>query len=941
MFDRYGYKYAIIAVIYCLFSFPSSAQDISSWPHEDSDLLPDPAIVFGNLPNGFRYVLMENSNPRDRVSVHLYVKAGSMNEQDGQEGLAHFNEHLLFCGSTHFKPGELIKYFQGIGMEFGPDANAHTSFYETVYDIILPDGSEKTLEKGLMVMQDYAEGALLLESEIDRERKVVLAEKISRDSVSYRTFISTLNFELPGSLFAERLPIGKDETLEKADRNLVKDFYDTWYRPERMILIMVGDFDKSTAVSLIGKKFSKIEGRAPAKTDPGIDPITHKGVKTFYHFEKEAGNTNVCIEVLGNYRHKQDSISHRQDLLIRRLANMIVGNRLEALTGKPDTPFTSASISSGVFLDKVEYAEIGAECSPGNWEKTLALLEQILRQSLLHGFTTAELERVKKDYQAALDNAVKKAPTRESGHLARQIMSGLGNGRVLQSPAREKEVLEPIIKALSLEKIHEVFKKDWSPDHRLVIVTGNAEIEKSGERIPAVYEKSVLAEVSKPLEKKPVVFPYLPEPEKKGKIIQRNESGDLGIVRIDFENGVRLNLKKTDFKASEVLVNISFGMGRSCEPADKPGLSVLCEGVVNESGFGSLEKDEIERAMAGKNTYTSFNLGDDRFSFSGKTIPEEIPLLFQLMYAHLTDPGFREDSFSLVMERFRQRDLELSRSIEGAVILHGKRFLAGGDTRFGLLSATVFQKYSIDDVRSWLTASLNNDEIEVNVVGDFEIDSVIENVSKYIGSLPKRHGALITKRPGPGFPASQTLIIEVETEIPKGLITVAYPTEDIWDIHRTRRLSTLAGVFSERLRVRIREKLGASYSPNAFNRPSRAYPGYGVFQAIITVAPEESGKVVEEVESIAGELAKNGVTQEELRRTIDPILTNIKDTQRKNHYWIGTVLTGSEKHPQQLEWSRTILKDYDSITPEEISSLAGKYLDNGRVAVVVSKPIKN
>ena len=193
------------------------------WPHDNSDLKPDPALFFGKLENGFRYVLMHNRNPENRVSMHLNVQAGSMQETDGQQGLAHYLEHMLFNGSEHFAPGELVKYFQSIGMQFGADANAHTGFFETVYDIFLPAGDRENLEKGLLVMHDYAGGALLLPSEIDRERKIILAEKRSRDSASYRTFVATLDFELPDARMTHRLPIGTDAVLNSAGQEELKD----------------------------------------------------------------------------------------------------------------------------------------------------------------------------------------------------------------------------------------------------------------------------------------------------------------------------------------------------------------------------------------------------------------------------------------------------------------------------------------------------------------------------------------------------------------------------------------------------------------------------------------------------------------------------------------------------------------------------------------------
>ena len=174
----------------------AAAEKLPAWPHEKSDLEPDPALLFGRLENGFRYVLMHNRNPENRVSMHLNVQAGSMQETDEQQGLAHYLEHMLFNGSEHFAPGELVKYFQSIGMQFGADANAHTGFFETVYDIFLPAGDRENLEKGLLVMRDYAGGALLLQEEVDRERKIILSEKRSRDSAAYRTFVATLDLSL-------------------------------------------------------------------------------------------------------------------------------------------------------------------------------------------------------------------------------------------------------------------------------------------------------------------------------------------------------------------------------------------------------------------------------------------------------------------------------------------------------------------------------------------------------------------------------------------------------------------------------------------------------------------------------------------------------------------------------------------------------------------------
>ncbi len=915
------------------------------WPHENSDLLPDPALLFGKLPNGFRYVLIKNANPKDRVSLHLNVQTGSIHETDKQQGISHFLEHMLFCGSKHFKPGELVKYFQSIGMQFGHDANAHTGFYETVYDMLLPEGNKKSLEKGLVVMKDFAEGALLLQSEIDRERKVILAEKRTRDSASYRTFISVMKFLLPETRISKRFPIGEEEVIRNADHNLLKDYYDTWYRPGNMILVMAGDFDQKQATKLIEENFSSLYAKASIQPRPDIGQIKHKGIKTFYHFEKETGKTTVTIEVIKKKTIQPDSVAFQKKQLVKNIANQIVKNRLDKIVSKTTSPFTSASVSSGIGFYQVEFSEISAETSPKNWEKSLSLLEKTLRKSLKYGFVKSELEIVKKDFLSMMDNAVKKMPTRNSRMLTRKIINDINSERVTISPEQEKNLFVPIINSITLKNVHDAFKDAWSSDHRLIMVTGNAEITAKNntpeDMIYEVFDRSSKVKISKPSEIKPVVFPYLAEPEKKGKIINRTEMSDTGIVQIDFDNGVRLSLKQTDFEADEVLVNLSFGFGRSAEPPNMAGLAELSKKVINESGLGSLKKDELKRAMAGKNTNVSFGFDEDCFFFKGITVSEEVPLLFQLIYAHVVDQAYRQEAYSLSMERFKQQYRELSSSIDGAMILSGKRFLAGGDSRFGLPSYGVFKNLALEQVKPYIDTPLKQDKLEVSVVGDFDMDSLIETAAKYLGGLPSRSGLQKNKiSSSPEFPVAQLFDIIVPTKIQKGLVIVAYPTEDIWDISRTRRLSVLANIFSNRLRETIREKLGAAYSSAAYNQPGRAWPGYGVFQAFVHVDPDDSDLIIKEIKQIASDLVEKEIPEDELRRALDPTITSIKDLLRKNGYWLNTVLSGSSEHPQQLDWSRTIMKDYSSITADDMSAIAKKYLDNEKAAMIIIKPEK-
>ncbi|MFY9943589.1 MAG: insulinase family protein [Desulfobacterales bacterium] len=939
------YRWATLVVLLMggLLAAPPFDAAGAGWPHETSDLAPDPDVTFGRLPNGFRYVLMPNRTPRARVSMHLNIQAGSLQESDDQQGLAHFLEHMLFNGSTHFPPGELVKYFQSIGMQFGPDANAHTGFDETVYDVLLPDGSRASIEKGLLVLRDYADGALLLPAEIDRERKVILAEKRTRDSASYRTFVATFQFGFAGTRVSRRLPIGVTEVLEKAGQVELTDYYETWYRPDRMVLVMVGDFDLPTATAAIHERFASLAARRGTPADPDPGRPVHAGDRFFYHHEKEAGKTRVSIEVLRRVAEEPDTAVRRHRELLQDMADRMVQNRLDTLLGKPDTPFTAARVGSGRYLGNFDYAEISADCDPQRWADALSRIEQVLRQALAYGFTAAELDRVKKDFQSELDTALKQAGTRNSRDLARSIIRSVNTGRVFKSPVQEKALLAGVVDAATLDAVAAALRRNWPSDHRLVLVTGSAPIGDktlaADDVIRGVYHNSQQVAVARPSAAEAPTFPYLATPSSGGLIVQREHSADTGITRVAFGNGLHLNLKPTDFKEGEVLATVIFGDGRASQPLDKPGLAVLAEALVNESGLGRLTKDDLEQALAGKNSRVDFSVEDQWFALQGRTVPGELDLLFPLLYAHLQDPGMRADAFSLVMQRFEQAFGAMSRSPDGAMELQGNRFLAGGDPRFGLPPHEKFQTLTLGDVRTWLLPAFKTAPLEISVVGDFDTETVVQTVARYFGSLaarPAPKGA--TSAAAPQFPEDQRLVLDVKTDIPKGLVVVAYPTDDFWDIHRTRRLSVLSQVFSDRLRLQVREKLGAAYSPHAYNWASRAFPGFGILRATVSVDPQDAERIAAEVRDIAAGLARDGVSADECRRAVEPILTSLKEMQRTNTYWLDRVLTGSARYPQQLDWSRSLTHDYQSITVADLSGLARRYLDNRRSAEIIVRP---
>lgn len=907
------------------------------WPHDNSDLQPDPALFFGILPNGLRYIIKENDEPTGRVAIYLNVQAGSLHESDEQRGLAHFLEHMLFNGTYNYPPGTVVEFFQSIGMAFGADTNAHVSFDETVYQIFMPTGEEQIIDEGLLVLADFARRALILEEEVDLERGVILAEKMARDTASSRVRKERLKHHFAGTRLVVRDPIGIKETLLAADSRRLRDFYDSWYRPDNMIVVLVGDISKEAGAKAINARFAELQpgdGR-PQCFDYGLIDKDRGEVDVFYLHEPDLGLTNVSVSTTWNVRPRLDTIPGRQEMLENFMASSLLANRLNHLIDSGNSPFSVASVHNGIFLQRFGYFSLSGQTMDKDWQQGLILLEQTLSQAIRHGVNDAELSRVKDEIIAWLDRNVRTAANRESNDLAMKIIRNLNNNEILMSPAGEQELYLRMIAAMDKDDIDKALMRMATAHSYLIEVSGTAEIKGNGkepeEHIIGVWNKSRKNITSSWQQAETVVFPYLAPPAEPASVVERIEHAGIDAITIIMNNGLQLNIKQTDFKDDEVLIAVNFGDGLLSEPL--PGLGKLAESVIYESGLGRMTREQLNAALAGQTGSVKFSVKPDRFLFSGQGLSSELELLFQLVQAHLTDPAFRESAFSRTMTRFGQSYHAMEKSIVGTVELQNNRFFSTNNPRYSLPTREQFLQLELNQVRDWLKDLFIESGLEISVVGDVDPDEVVYLVQKY---FPDRGGLeqikdYNYKRPV-RFPAGKEQRFFVTTDDNKAAVVVGWLTDDFWDIYRTRRLNVLASVFSDRLRVKIREELGAAYSPWAHHFASRVDGGYGLLRVMINVAPEQVDKVWRAVEEISDDIVANRVSEEELQRIIAPGKTSIRDIQQTNKYWLRSVLSVSARHPEQLLWPLTLPEDYGSISSGEIYSLAKQYLFKGNQA---------
>jgi zinc protease len=903
----------------------------TEWPHESSTLEPDPSLHFGRLDNGLRYVLKTNDEPQDRVAVYLNVEAGSLYEKESERGLAHFLEHMLFNGTTHFPPGELIDYFRSIGMSFGADVNGYTTYTDTVYKLVLPRGTERSLDKALLVLRDYADGALLLEEEVERERGVIIAEKTARDSARYRSALARNSFVLDNTPLPDRQPIGVESVLLQAGPEELREFYRRWYRPDNLILVLVGDFDLNTAAALISKYFGSLRSTEPAVC-PEYGTINHSGTRTFYHFEPDLGATDVVIETARNKIPENDSLALQQENILRYLAAKIMNHRLTRVQESVTTPFTSARYYDSVMFDRFRFTGIRATTKKESWRQSLAQIESELRKILSYGVSESELERVKKDLLADLENAVLSAATRNSMHLVSQIVASLDAHRVLQSPEQELRLFGPFVEEVGIEEINRVFKDNWAAQTRLVQVIGDAELSAPGahDELLAYYQELSSRSLAPSAEPIVPAFPYLSVDTHRTAPLKTTSYEDIEAERIDFAHGLVLNLKTTDFKKNQVRVALNFGDGRQSLP--KEGLALLASSVVNGSGTARLTASQLQEALSGASVKYGFGIAEESFVLSGQAVRDEIELLFQVLHAVLNDPGFRSTVYEISMNNIESMYRRLESSIEGGATLYLDKFFSGRSPSSGLPSWEQFSSLQLSDVVAWLQPYFHGAPLELTVVGDFDSAQVMELAAAYFDP-PKERTYAPHFTPQAHFPIGQHHEAMVESSLDKALVRYAWLTDDHHDITRTRRLHVLAATLEERLRQRIREELGAVYSPSVYSVNSRIYPGYGAIYADVTVDASLIDTVRGALEEIESSYARSPVDEGELVGAREPILTSLRDGLRTNGYWLNSVLSLSSRNSEQLVWPLTLIDDFSSINSAEINELAQRYIRVDRRAV--------
>ncbi len=910
----------------------------------DEKLPQDPRILTGKLDNGVTWMYVKHGVPPGKMALMMHVGTGSLNEKESQRGLAHFLEHMAFNGSENFPPGSLIPYFESIGMEFGGDVNAFTSFDQTAFMIFLPDTKPAQIDKALTVLSDQAFRLLLSKEEIDKERGVILSEKRAGLNAQQRMRDKLWPRLFEGSRFAERMPIGLEKVIESAQRAEFVDYYRTWYRPERITVMLVGDADPQPIVPLIEKWFGKYRATVPARKPHGSEFKLFTKQRAIVVTDPEAAQCEVAMYNLRPGRPPSTTVSQARRDLVEQIAAWIIGRRYDERVKKGTASYLAAGAGTHNFFHDAVLVIAQADGDPGKWETMLDDLVSEVSRARQYGFTQREFDLAKRDLLATAKHQVKAEATRNARAVLFDMNGAVNDGAPLMSAQQELDLLQRLLPGIGLDEVSASFAENFKPGTFAFVLTMP---QKKGVTVPD--EQQVLAAARAALARK-VTAPeqqgelaqLLEQQPAPGKVVESTTDEKLGIHHFWLENGVAVHQRYMDYKEDYIHVTIALAGGRIEETADNAGVTEVASLLFDQPATHRLSSSDITDLMTGRNIQVRADMGGDALTIHVVGSPEDLEAGLELVYALLTDGKIEQAAFDNWKQSSLQRLKMYEKFPQFVAIRRLRELVSNGDPRLTLKDARRIESQSPAAAQAWIERLAKQAPIEVAVVGRMKQADVMPLIEKYIGSLPKRPRSagyldplrVLHRKPGPLVDR-----VEVPTITPQAMVLYGFIGPQADNYHDARALELASKTLDSRLIKRVREDLSLVYSIGVQNAPSEVYRDAGMFLTGAPCAPNTPARVIEEIRKIFAEFGKNGPSEKELANAKKQVLTHYDTQVKEPSYWVG-VLAHANLHHVNMDEVRRTRETMEKLTGEDIRDVFAKYDVPTRSYEIIAVPAK-
>ncbi|MFT3903400.1 MAG: insulinase family protein [Niabella sp.] len=910
-----------------------------------SDRIPtDPKVKIGKLDNGLTYYIRENKKPAEKVELRLVVNAGSILEDDDQQGLAHMAEHMAFNGTKNFKKNDIVSFLQNIGVGFGNDLNAYTSFDETIYILPIPTDKPGNLEKGFQVLEDWAHQVTYLNEDIEGERKIILEESRLGKGAADRMYRQLYPYIFAGSQYANRLPIGKDSIISSFKPDLIRKFYKDWYRPNLMAVVVVGDVTTEQAETLIKKHFSGISN--PANERPRkevtIPPYASSTAKIVT--DKEATNYRIDVTYSAFPSKEATTVGEYKNNIIRSIFTMLLNNRLRELTQKENPPFLFAGTYFQSFARNVDQfnATVGIASADAANKGLTALMEEI-EKAKRFGLTQSELDRVKLNMLASMEKSYNEKDKTESDNYVEEYIRNFLVNEPIPGIEKEYDYYKGLIPNITLDDIKGVSALLQKTPDFFIAMTGpeSASLPQAQDLVNTANAVAAKTDIQ-PYEEKAIAATLLSKEPIPGKIIKETSDAQLGTKTWTLSNGTTVTFKKTDFKNDEIIMSARrYGGLNNYDIVDKYNAN-YASAVVNAMGFGEFSPTDLQKAMAGKTANASVSLGALTDGLSGNSSVKDLESMLQLMYLKATSPRIDTSLFRSFIQKNKAQLAFIMANPQTAFV----------DTMYKVLyqenpmaPVTVPHPEYFDKINMNRAVSIYKERIgnaygmDFVFVGSLDENTLKPLVEKYIGGLPSSKKTFAYKDNGVRPVRGKVDLNVYKGQEDKSLILSFITGEVPYSEDLALKADAVSEVLNIRVIEEIREKIQGIYGGGTNASVERIpYHNY----TFLVQLPTGSEKVDAVMKAMADEITSiktKGPSAENLNKVKAQWIEEHKKNMQQNGTWLNYILS-SRLESKNVDRFLNYDKYVNALTPQSVQAAAKIILNNKNVFTAILRPEK-
>lgn len=907
----------------------------------------DPDVKVGKLENGLTYYIRHNAWPEQRAEFYIAQRVGSIQENDDQRGLAHFLEHMCFNGTKNFKGNDIVKWCETIGVKFGRDLNAYTSIDQTVYNISnVPTTREGIVDSCLLILHDWADGLLLEAEEIDKERGVIHEEWRMRTSAQMRMLERDLPRLYPNSKYGHRMPIGLMEIIDNFKPEVLRAYYEKWYRPDNQAIIVVGDVDVNKVEQKIKDLFSPI--KMPANPAPVVAEAVPDNKEAIIVVDKDKEMQYSIVELMFKSDPIPDEIKESaQYLIIDYLKNACMGmlnDRLAELAQKADCPFLQGSVDYGQYLlSKTKDAfEVSILPKEGQTEAALKAAFIEARRAAQFGFTATEYQRYKQNFTSQLEKQYSNKEKRFNSQFVTKYVQNYLAKEPIPSLDDYYQLMKQLVPMLPLETVNQLMGQFFEDkDSNMVVLNMNQ--EKEGAVYPTEASLKKAIDEARATQIEAYVDnvknePLITKEPKAGKIVKEVAGKKFDYKELTLSNGAKVILKHTDLKKDQVTL-ASEGFGGSSLYGEKDFANIkMFDDAIEASGLGNFSHTELEKAMAGKIASASMALGTERANITGSSTPNDVEAMLQLVYLYFTNINKDQESYDNMMKttelmlknKLLQPEAVFSDSLTLTVQNHNKRFAP--------LTMDDLKNVNYDRILQIAKEQTSNAAAYTfTIIGNYDEATIRPLIEKYLASLPGNAKKVVKgKDVDEVFKGEVINDFKRKMETPKAIAVMVWANTDLkYSLENIVRADMVGQILSMIYTEKIREEASAAYSVLAQAGLSRDdYRTTGTVLVYCPMKPEKGDIATKIMLDEVNNMAKS-VDLEKLNKVKEYMLKNIDDQAKTNNYWIRAIGRLRDYNvDSHTDYKQTV----QAQTPESIAAFMQEFLKPGNRAEVIMLP---